>query len=78
MQIDAKVELANAIRNTSRIRESSWDGRYYSLTFADAARRASVDPELAPLVTAMLGSGLFEFADWAAEIADTYENQYAI
>lgn len=68
-------ELANAINKMHRIREESWDGRRYALSYDQAAKQAGVDPSIADIVSAMLVSGYTDFHDWARETLKARERR---
>lgn len=57
--MNAAEREANADGNTLPPNKVNWEG---------AARRADVDPDLQPLVAAMLASGDGEFTEWAVAI----------
>lgn len=63
MDRNAKTELATLLKKTWDIRESSYiKGTYtYKLNWWAAASQATSDPELIPLLAAMLGSGFADF-----------------
>ena len=72
MQIEAKRELARAIADTSRLRESSWlkgSGHEcrgsYGKSYEQAAHDANIDPDLVPIVVAMLVAGYVDFLEWS-------------
>jgi hypothetical protein len=65
VQKDAKIELANAILRTSELRETTWNGNRYTLSYWDCVKQLNIDPDLQPLVAAMLGCGFADFPEWA-------------
>jgi len=75
MQREAKAELARAILETHKRREQSWtpgiNGRpgHYDLSWDEAAFAVVSDPDLRPLVTAMLIAGYVDFTEWAEKFA---------
>ena len=76
MRPDAKAELAAALLASLQIHAASWDKERstYLLNQAEAAVQAGMDPELAPLIVAMLGSGCADFPQWA----ETIKRQYGL
>ncbi len=67
MNTEAKNELARAILETIRVRESSWQpelGRY-RITHHEAAPIACDDPAIAELVGVICALGYCDFPDWA-------------
>ena len=84
MSPEAKTELANSVMTALEIRNQSYNpdkvvgfSPYtgetyrggYDVTFSDAADRADIDPDLKPLVSAMLSAGYVDFVEWAEKHA---------
>jgi len=69
----AKRELANAILDTLRIHEASFEQTdprgwgFHRKDLLESAQEAGVDRDLQPIVGAMVGFGFSDFAIWATE-----------
>lgn len=70
MDKKAKAELARALQETARIREASWNGKYYGKTVDEAANEATSDPDIQDLARISIGSGYTDFPDWADRVAN--------
>ncbi len=66
MELDAKLELANAILNTFEEREASFipDERRYSKSYWETAAEVVEDPDLKSLIPTMLAWSR-EHVEWA-------------
>ncbi len=73
MNAQGKRELAQAIKDTYAIRDSSWNGKYfrYDMGFSEAGRRAGLDPSTNLIVSAMLISGYANFDEWADAVLES-------
>jgi hypothetical protein len=67
------IAIATLLKKTWDIREASYiKGTYtYKSNWWEAASQATSDPELIPLLAAMLSSGFADFPEWADKILGT-------
>ena len=72
MQNTAKGQLARALIDAHRIRESSWDGKGYMLSTSAAAHQATTDKDLQHLVGIINAAG-HEGWQWAHEFLSKHE-----
>lgn len=74
MQMDAKIELARALRDTFQLREASFiqSDRRYAKSYWQVAEEVVDDPDLRDIIPTMLAWSR-EHADWAIRFLEQHK-----